>query len=378
MRQALPHYLPSLGLLMLSAFAFAVSAGVSLGASWVLVSRIERMGGRLGVTEAVLGLFAAFAADAPEITSAVSALASRQGEVGAGVVLGSNVFNLAALLGLGAVVAGSVVLHRRVVVLTGVVTLWIAIVCAVSVVGWVAPVIALVLTLAVLCPYVWLAASRHRSRVGRWLTGAMREEELELHPALVPASGLFDLPVALVAMLVVVIASVVMERAATNLGRTFALPEIIIGAVVLAAVTSLPNAVAAVYLARRGRGTAMLSTALNSNALNIAIGLLLPASLVGLGVGSSREVFVALWNLGLSAVVLGLAYREHGLRRQAGIVILVAYTLFVVVLVAVPHGHLSPVLVGGPVVVVLAWTIVLLLAPPKSTEPEPPCDDQEE
>ena len=40
--------------------------------------------------------------------------------------------------------------------------------------------------------------------------------------------------------------------------------------------TSLPNAVAAVYLARRGRGAAVLSIALNSNAINIVAGLLYP------------------------------------------------------------------------------------------------------
>ena len=49
----------------------------------------------------------------------------------------------------------------------------------------------------------------------------------------------------------------------------------------LAAVTSLPNAVAAVYLAGRGRGAATLSTALNSNALNVIAGLLLPAAIIG-------------------------------------------------------------------------------------------------
>ena len=56
--------------------------------------------------EAWLGLVAALAADAPEITSAVTALTRGQASIGAGVVIGSNVFNLAALLGLAAVAAG--------------------------------------------------------------------------------------------------------------------------------------------------------------------------------------------------------------------------------------------------------------------------------
>src|SRR5258708_4598868 len=94
---------------------------VSLATSWVLVSRLERVGERLGLSEALLGIVAALAADAPEVTAAVTALAGGQQRLGAGVVIGSNVFNLAALLGLGAVVAGRIRLHRQGVVLGGVV-----------------------------------------------------------------------------------------------------------------------------------------------------------------------------------------------------------------------------------------------------------------
>ena len=46
----------------------------------------------------------------------------------------------------------------------------------------------------------------------------------------------------------------------------------------VAVVTSLPNASSAVYLARRGRSAAVLSTALNSDAINVMAGLLIPAS----------------------------------------------------------------------------------------------------
>ena len=49
--------------------------------------------------------------------------------------------------------------------------------------------------------------------------------------------------------MVVILASVAMERGASSLGVHFAIPEIVIGGLVLAAVTSLPNVVWAVYLA---------------------------------------------------------------------------------------------------------------------------------
>jgi Ca2+/Na+ antiporter len=63
---------------------FAAGVCVSLAASWQLVLRLERLGSA-GFSEASLGLAAALAADAPEITSAAIALAHGQASVGAGV-----------------------------------------------------------------------------------------------------------------------------------------------------------------------------------------------------------------------------------------------------------------------------------------------------
>jgi Ca2+/Na+ antiporter len=112
-------------------------------------------------------------------------------------------------------------------------------------------------------------------------------------------------------------------------------PDIVLGGLVLAAVTSLPNAVAAVYLARRGRGAATLSTAMNSNTLNVIVGLLLPATFVGLGATSGVSTMVALYYLGMTLFVLALAYAARGLKRPAGALIICAYAGFVVTLLAV-------------------------------------------
>jgi Sodium/calcium exchanger protein len=119
--------------------AFLAGAVVSLATSWLLVSRLERVGERLGLSEALLGIVAALAADAPEVTAAVSAMASGEQRLGAGVVIGSNVLNLAALLGLGAVVAGRIALHRKVVLLGGTVAVAVAGVCRAVVLGVVPP-----------------------------------------------------------------------------------------------------------------------------------------------------------------------------------------------------------------------------------------------
>jgi cation:H+ antiporter len=321
----------------LLALVFSLGAVASLGTSWVLVSRLERVGARLGLSEALLGVLAALAADAPEITAAVTAIAGHQSRIGAGVVIGSNVFNLAALLGVAAVLAGKIALHRRVVVLEAVVAVWVAAVCLVVVLGLVSSAAGLGLVLAVLGPYL-VAIGVRRSRLRRlglpgrwvsWLTSAIVEQELELEVAIHPPRGQRrDAIVAAAAVLVVVGASVAMEQAVSTLGQRHAIPQIVVGGLILAAVTSLPNAVAGVYLARRGRAAATLSTTMNSNALNVTVGLLLPGAIVGLGASSGPVTVAAVWYLGLTGFVLASAYLGRGLRRVDGALILCAYVAF--------------------------------------------------
>jgi cation:H+ antiporter len=85
-----------------------------------------------------------------------------------------------------------------------------------------------------------------------------------------------------------------MEGTASTLGARWAVPGVITGAIVLAAVTSMPNAVAAVFLARRGRASATLSEAFNSNTLNVLAGLLIPAVIITVpGLGGALPI--AIW-----------------------------------------------------------------------------------
>ncbi len=343
------------------ALLFAAGVAVSLTASWLLVSRLERLGERAGFSEGWLGLVAALAADAPEITAAVTALAHGQASVGAGVVVGSNVFNLAALLGLAAVAAGRIALHRRVVLLAGVPGAWVAGSCLLVVAAVVPPAAGLALTAAVLVPYVALLGMR-RAQIGRlrlpgtwtrWLTVAVHEEETELAEAIRPRRGTWrDGLEAAAALAAVVAASTAMEQTATALGGRYGMADIVTGGLVLAVVTSLP-------LARRGRGAAVLSTALNSNAINVAAGLLVPASLTGLGARSGQDMLVAAWYAGLTVLALALAYRGRGLTRIPGAAIIAGYLAFVIALViSVEQGGVRPA-AAVPAAVVTAAGVLL-------------------
>jgi cation:H+ antiporter len=355
-----------------TALAFALGALVSLGSSWLLVSRLERIGDRLGLSEALLGLFAALAADAPEITAAVTAMVRGEHQVGAGVVVGSNVFNLAALLGLSAIVAGGIALHRRVVLLSGTVAIWIAGTCVAALLG-IAPAAALAVALAAFVPYGALLGTEGRGfrrlplprTWRRWLAAAVAEEEEELEGVIDRVRGTsVDVAVAALSLLLVVGGSVAMESAASALGRRDGLPEIVVGGLVLAAVTSMPNAVAALYLSTRGRGAAVLSTALNSNALNVVVGLLIPATIFGLGAPSGDATLAGAWYAGLTIVALALAWGDRALRRGAGGLIVAAYVVFVASLLeTVRDVSAGPrIAVAGAALVALAAAIRPVIA----------------
>ena len=75
-------------------------------------------------------MLTALAADGPEISSALIALSAGEKGVSMGVVLGSNVFNLAAMIGMSAVLAGAVHLTRRSLLVEGAVALLAAVIAA--------------------------------------------------------------------------------------------------------------------------------------------------------------------------------------------------------------------------------------------------------
>src|SRR5213592_3485692 len=106
---------------LLSVLLFLASLAVTLAAAAFFARRLDRVGIGLGLPETLLGLLTALAADAPETAAAIAALVKGAHDVGVGVVVGSNVFNLAAMVGLSAVLCGSIRIRREALAFEGVV-----------------------------------------------------------------------------------------------------------------------------------------------------------------------------------------------------------------------------------------------------------------
>jgi cation:H+ antiporter len=320
---------------------FCVSVAASLVASLVFARKLDEVSERFGASEGLHGILTALGADTPEISTAVAAVAASHGRLGVGVIIGSNVFNLAALLGLSAVVAGHVGIHRHGLLFNGGVALLVTGIAAALVLGAIGALAATLLVVAVLAPYVFFLSIR-RARIEsivpagparRFLVAAVEEEIEDLRTGEpVPTASAVDSLVLIATLAAIVAASVGMVHSATDLGRHWDISDIIVGTLVLAAVTSLPNLLTAVRLALHKRGSAVASEALNSNSLNVLAGLALPALFVTLGSASGLERFSVWWLVGMTIFAVTLTYVRRGLRRMDGAAIILLYAAFAVVI----------------------------------------------
>jgi cation:H+ antiporter len=320
--------------------AFLVALAATLGASEVLVLGLSRLGAKLGLAAGLLGLLTALGADSPEIASATSAAFSGARDVGVGVIVGSNLFNLAALLGLPGVLAGRLPLSRLVPVADGSANLLVTLVAAGLLLGTIPSRLAVALFALVMALYTALLAvrpaRRRRLPLPRWAARWLTLLSAQIHPEdAVPGlvHGTAWLPVAFVmpALAVIVAGSVVMVATALVLGGRWHVPDVLLGTVILAAVTGLPNLYAAVRLALRGDGATVVSEAFNSNTLNLVAGLGLPA--IVLGTGAAPGVSGSLiWLVALSVGAIAAATVRRGLTRGGGAAIILAYAAFVAVL----------------------------------------------
>ncbi|HEX9131091.1 MAG TPA: hypothetical protein VF844_02240 [Ktedonobacteraceae bacterium] len=311
----------------------------TLVSSEVLVRGLTVLGSKLTLTEGFLGLLTALGADAPEIASAIAALLAGAADLGRSVVLGSNLFNLAMLLGLSAVLAGQVRIRRQGLLLDGAVALFTLLVVAALLLGLLAPVLAIILLAVLLIPYVLLVGLHPRQvdhlplpdGLARLLAVAASQVHGE-HKDQQETVGSW-LPILLVpaSLLVIVLASVWLVQAALTLAEVWHLPHALVGGVILASLTSLPNAYTAVHLAHRGRGAAVVSATVNSNTINLVVGLAGPSLVIGMG-SAARDVGVELgWLLGMTMVGLLLLLPARGMTRVGGAALIVLYLVFVVV-----------------------------------------------
>jgi cation:H+ antiporter len=234
------------------------------------------------------------------------------------------------MIGLAALLTGHVRLRRESLLLEGSVGVLTAVVATGLLLGLLSPVVATLLTAAIIGPYVFLLVRGRRVAAFGFATAlAEREQAPPPRPEekrigteallIVPAVGL------------IVAGSTGMVEAALSLADHWHASSIAVGVFVLAPLTSIPNAFTALRLGLADRGAALVSETLNSNTINLAAGLIVPALFVTIAAVSREAKFELGWLFLMTVAALLMLARRSGMGRGGGSVLIGLYAAFVVI-----------------------------------------------
>ncbi|WP_435334926.1 calcium/sodium antiporter [Haloarchaeobius sp. TZWWS8] len=291
-------------------------AGLWLGAV-VLVESAVRLARRAGIPPLVIGLtVVAFGTSAPEFVVTIDAALTGKTTVSVANVVGSNVFNLAFVLGSVALVRALPVSYDL-VQRDGVSLLASAVLVAAFLAdGLLDRVEGAVLSVALLA-YLSLVVTFRSAATGP--ESARGDGPLE-------ESGEFDLldPPKLVASLaIVVVCGHLLVEGATDLARTAGVSEWVIGATVVAAGTSTPELATSLIAARREQAGLSAGNLIGSSVFNLLGVLGLAGVLRPLPAGDSA--FPGSLALVLLCVLVALLLgSEEELSRWEGAVLIAA------------------------------------------------------
>lgn len=318
---------------------FVASLGLTLLAARQLARRLDKLGVRFGFPEALIGMLTAVAADGPEIASALVALAKGDQGVSVGVLVGSGAFNLVAMLGLSALLAGAVMIGRAVLALEAAVALLIAMIAAAVLLRWLAVPVAVGLSGCAVAGYLAAVIGGYElmeraplpaavtDRLGRALASRPGHRSVAGESAENPAHHLLG---AIVTDLALIIGgSFGMVQAAVALGDRWGVSQAALGVLILAPLTSIPNAFTGVRLGLAGRGAALAGEAFNSNTINLTGGVIVPAMFTPVVALTATAKLQLAWLIGMTVVSVGLLAARGGLRRAGGGILIALYAGFV-------------------------------------------------
>lgn len=287
------------------------------------------------ISPAVVGLtIVAAGTSTPELVVSIQSAVNGNVGIAIGNVVGSNIFNIGAILGLAALVSplrvmGNTVRMEWPVMMLAALQLFLL--ARDGVVDRVEGGFLLAAMIAFTAYAVWLG--RNAS------TSAEAEGFDEMVTASFGASGGKALACNLIAIVVGVGllagGSTLLVQGAVGIATALGVSETIIGLTIVSAGTSTPELVTSIVASKRGRDDIAIANVVGSNIFNV-LGILSITALVGpLDVPEvimSRDVW---WMLGASALLLPLMWTGMRVNRLEGGVLLAGFLTYLLLLI---HG----------------------------------------
>lgn len=289
--------------------------GLYRGGNW-LIDGVKGIGADLGWPSALIGLLlVSVGTSAPELFVSVGAAIQGYGDIAAGNAIGSNIVNLAIVLGIGAVIAvlpvGADMRNKHIPVMA------MATVIAAYFLsdGHLQRVEALALLVAAAVGLAW----------------AINGTSLDVADEELPDGGSSslkrDLARAGLGVVGLAIGAEALIHGGSRMAALFGVPEAVIALTVTSIGTGLPEIVATVFAVARQEVELAIGNIVGSNLMNLGLvlavsGLIVPLDASGLGIPT------LLYLVGLTFGLLALAWRPGRVNRPLGGLLLLTYAAY--------------------------------------------------
>lgn len=299
------------------------------GANW-LTDGASAIARRLGVSDLVVGLtIVALGTSTPELVISVLAAVGGNAPMAVGNVVGSNIFNVLAIIGIVAIVKPIPICRSVMGEQLPWVLLTAAIVVATGFSPWLDGTPAVVsrvegiILLLLLVMFMRRTLLSARENPGSETGGNARQRKVWL-ACLMIAGGLGAL----------IFGGDIFVDGASAIASLMGVSDAVIGLTIVAAGTSLPELATSVVAARKGSPDMAVGNVIGSCVLNIVLILGTAATITPLSFGGVGPLDMAV--LGLSALLFWLTARYGGTRiitRLEGVLLFAVYVGYIAVLV---------------------------------------------
>lgn len=296
-----------------------------------------RFAERMGLSPLLIGLtLVGFGTSTPELVTSVEAALAGSPGIAIGNIVGSNIANILLILGVSALIFPIAVsqsaLKRDGVIMVGV-ALLLAVVSPLMVLGTFAGFVFVALLIA----YLVYAYLQERSGVGGHTAAYERGEAAEElsdfkdqeHARSAAADITIALLIAVAGLVAVVFGGGFLVDGAVKLAAAMGISETVIGLTIVAVGTSLPEMVTSVIAALKRHADVALGNVLGSNIYNVlGIGgvtaLISPTAVPAEIIARDNLVMV-----GVSVLLLALAYTGYRIGRREGALLIAGYVGYV-------------------------------------------------
>jgi cation:H+ antiporter len=297
----------------------------------IFVDNLVDIGGALGISQVILGVTAAaIGTSLPEFGSAMIATFSGSVEIGVGTVIGSNIWNIAGILGISSIAAGVIGTDSKGINRDSLITLFTGLILIFFMlfgdINWIASVVMIALYIF----YLWrLIKSQNEYKKEK-----NKKESTEEITYNTPENTSIDkkkIIYVILGLSGLIVGCRILVYSGVELARIAGIPEMIMGLFTLAIGTSIPELVVTLSSAMKGLHELSIGTVLGSNTFNILIGIGIPALFVSIPVDKLSLTFDAPVMILVTLMLIFLVKRSGKLTRNGGIILFATYITYAVI-----------------------------------------------